>query len=637
MSTTYAPSGVKTKVYPYEDFQGIDASRDKGALDTGQKQHLLDISNGFADWRGSIVRDPGATQRTPGDAVITHVTFFGRDLAVWAQKDGGGTTLKSERAIENPQRTIEVGWDPVTQTIVDDTTGNARPTSNFRYYDVIFEDIPNYPDMTSLAWGDEATGTAVYVLRISVDNTEVLTPTDDGGSPATVEVAVDEVFNRVTVSSSGTAAGDLTYFNDFLDAQSISYYLYANRTDVKPQSNGHEAFEVYPQTSIVTSTIFNNKVVFASRDYPMFTYDGFKFEQIEADSDPRPAYVVAVQRRLATAGQPGRRTLIDFSRVDKEDIFTLDEDPAAVQVTQASDIDVANVIGTADEIRGLGVFENSRLAVFTFDQTLVYQLHPDYTLWQIDDKANIKVGTISHNTICQAGADLLFCSRDGVHSLRRSETNGVTIFTIPMSNKIDLLYRSYVRSVDDTEQISAYFDQDEGQYHIYFPISDLISKRLTLTLNPMAGGESKWSSGDFLNVRCGKTLGGVTLLGTPGGVWEQNKVEEVVQYSPEMVVTTPILWQGAINDMKESYSFILQATGKGELQVEAFDERGRYMSSMQFLIEDDGVDDKFPDVPLSRQYERKFEHRYRGVQFRFTTRGKGLLKIIGFAVTVRTG
>lgn len=637
MSTTYAPSGVKTKVYPYEDFQGIDASRDKGALDTGQKQHLLDISNGFADWRGSIVRDPGATQRTPGDAVITHVTFFGRDLAVWAQKDGGGTTLKSERAIENPQRTIEVGWDPVTQTIVDDTTGNARPTSNFRYYDVIFENIPNYPDMTSLAWGDEATGTAVYVLRIAVDNTVVLTPTDDGGSPATIEVAVDEVFNRVTVSSSGTSAGDLTYFNDFLDAQSVDYYIYANRTDVKPQSNGHEAFEVYPQTSIVTSTIFNNKVVFASRDYPMFTYDGFKFEQIEADSDPRPAYVVAVQRRLATAGQPGRRTLIDFSRVDKEDIFTLDEDPAAVQVTQASDIDVANVIGTADEIRGLGVFENSRLAVFTFDQTLVYQLHPDYTLWQIDDKANIKVGTISHNTICQAGADLLFCSRDGVHSLRRSETNGVTIFTIPMSNKIDLLYRSFVRNVDDTEQISAYFDQDEGQYHIYFPISDLISKRLTLTLNPMAGGESKWSSGDFLNVRCGKTLGGVTLLGTPGGVWEQNKVEEVVQYSPEMVVTTPILWQGAINDMKESYSFILQATGKGELQVEAFDERGRYMSSMQFLIEDDGVDDKFPDVPLSRQYERKFEHRYRGVQFRFTTRGKGLLKIIGFAVTVRTG
>ncbi len=637
MSTSYAPSGVKTKVYPYEDFQGIDASRDKGALDTGQKQHMLNISNGYADWRGSIVRDPGATQRTQGDAVVKHVTFFGRDLAVWAQKDGGGTTLKSERAIENPQRSIEVIWDSATKTVLDDPSGVIRPSGTLRYYDVIFEEVPNYPLLTGLAWGDEATGTPVYILRIAVENGYTLVPTDDGGTPPTVEVSVDEVFNRITVTSSGTQSGDETYFDDFITAQTSSMYFYANRTDVKPQSNGHEAFEVYPQTAIVTSTIFNNKVVFASRDYPMYTYNGFKFEKIEADSDPRPAYVVAVQRRLATAGQPGRRTIIDFSRVDKEDIFTLDEDPASVQVTQGSDIDVANVIGTADEIRGLGVFENSRLAVFTFDQTLVYQLHPDYTLWQIDDKANIKVGTISHNTICQAGSDLLFCSRDGVHSLRRSETNGVTIFTIPMSNKIDLLYREFVRTVPDTEQITAYFDTDEGQYHIYFPLSDLISKRLTLTLNPMAGGESKWSSGDFLNVRCGDTLGGITLLGTPGGVWEQNKVEEVVEYSPEMVITTPILWQGAINDIKESYSFILQATGKGELQVEAFDERGRYMSSMQFLIEDGGVDDKFPDVPLSRQYERKFEHRYRGVQFRFTTRGKGLLKIIGFAVTVRTG
>ena len=637
MSTTYAPSGVKTKVYPYEDFQGIDASRDKGALDTGQKQHLLNIVNGYADWRGSIVRDAGATQRTPGDALVKHVTFFGRDLACWAQKDGGGTTLKSERAVANPQRLIEILWNGTSLAFEDDTSGNYRPTSTLKYYDITFETTNSYPLMTGLDFGTAATGTPVYIARIALEDPSTLVPTDDGGSPATIKVSVDHVFNKIVVKDQGSATADVAAFDEFLDEQTSTFYLYAHRTDVKPQSNGHEAFEVFPQNAVVTSTIFNNKVVFASRDYPMYIYDGFKFEKIEAKSDPRPAYVVSVQRRLATAGQPGRRTIIDFSRVDEEDVFTTDEDPAATQVTQASDIDVANVIGTADEIRGLGVFENSRLAVFTLDQTLVYQLHPDYTLWQIDDKANIKVGTISHNTIAQAGADLLFCSRDGVHSLRRSETNGVTIFTIPMSNKIDLTYREYVKSVPDTEQISAFFDQDEGQYHIFFPISDLVCKRLTLTLNPMAGGESKWSTGDFLNITCGKTLGGVTLLGTPGGVWEQNKVEDVVTYSPEMVVTTPILWQGAINDMKESYSFILQATGKGELQVEAFDERGRYMSSMQFLIEDDGADDKFPDVPLSRQYERKFEHRYRGVQFRFTTKGKGLLKIIGFAVTVRTG
>jgi hypothetical protein len=40
-------------------------------------------------------------------------------------------------------------------------------------------------------------------------------------------------------------------------------------------------------------------------------------------------------------------------------------------------------------------------------------------------------------------------------------------------------------------------------------------------------------------------------------------------------------------------------------------------------------------VPLNKQYERKFEHRYRGVKFRFTVKGSGLVRIVGFAVIVR--
>tara|TARA_B100000212_G_scaffold185244_1_gene139760 strand:- start:2388 stop:3881 length:1494 start_codon:yes stop_codon:yes gene_type:complete len=497
MSTAYAPSGVKVKVYPYEDFQGVDASRDKAALDTGQKQHLITIDNGFADWRGSIVRDAGASQRTSGDRLIKHLNFYGRNRLVWAQKDGGGISLKSDQ--------------------------------------------------------------------------------------------------------------------------------------------DHIAEEVYPKNNITTSTLFNNNVIFFNRDNNMYRYDGLKFRKIEASSDPRPAFGVAIQRRLAIAGAPDKRTTIDISRVDEFNVFPDDEDPAATAVTKAADIDVANIIGTADEIKGLGVFENNRLAVFTNDQVVVYALHPDFTQWQIDDKANVKVGTLSHNTIVPAGSDLMFCSRDGVHSLRRSDTNGVTIFSIPMSNKIDLTYRALVKQVANPENISAMFDQDEGQYHIFFPISDLLCTRLTLTLNPMSGGESKWSTGTFLNAMNGRQLGGTTVFGTPGGIWERARIEDITDFSPEMTVLTPILWQGAINDVKESYSFILQATGKGEITVEAFDERGRYLSSMVFLIEEDGADDKFPDVPLSRQYERKFEHRYRGVQFRLKTKGKGLLKVIGFAVTVRQG
>lgn len=40
-------------------------------------------------------------------------------------------------------------------------------------------------------------------------------------------------------------------------------------------------------------------------------------------------------------------------------------------------------------------------------------------------------------------------------------------------------------------------------------------------------------------------------------------------------------------------------------------------------------------VPLSAQYLRPFEHRYRGLQLTFTYSGKGLFRIIGLAVELR--
>ena len=52
-----SPSGVKTKTFAYEDFQGLDTSRDITSLDTGKQQHLTKILNATCDWRGQIVRD----------------------------------------------------------------------------------------------------------------------------------------------------------------------------------------------------------------------------------------------------------------------------------------------------------------------------------------------------------------------------------------------------------------------------------------------------------------------------------------------------------------------------------------------------------------------------------------------------
>lgn len=492
-----SPSGINLRATTYEDFQGIDRSRDRSAMDTGSKQHLWVLRNGYCDWRGVITRDPGAFQRSPeGNKYVQHVQFFGRDLVCWAQRDGGGVTLKSER--------------------------------------------------------------------------------------------------------------------------------------------GQEEQEAFPPGSVVTSTVFNSEVIFTSRDQRMRSFDGIKFKTIENTTPQRPAYAVAVQRRLAIAGQPGKRTVIDFSRVDDYDVFPDDEEENSESVLKAADIDVRNVIGTADEIRGLATFENNRLAVFTYDQTLLYRVHPDYTKWELEDRVNIRVGTISHNSIVQVGSDLIFCSRHGVHSLRRSDTNGITVYSIPMSSKIDLLYRNLIRQTEDLESISSWYDPINGQYHVHFPVSSQLTQRLTMTIDPSSNGAVKWSTGDFLQATCGAHLGGISIVGTSGGVWQYKLVEEETEVSPDLYIETPILWQGSINDQKQSSTLVMQATGKGRVIVNAYDESGRHLSRIPFEIETDSEDDSFPDVPLSVQYERRFEHLFRGVRLVITAEGSGLVKIIGFAITVRS-
>lgn len=499
MTSITAPSGQRLQAFSYDDFQGIDSSRDLSSLDTGSQQRLAVLKNGYANFRGIILRDRGVSARTttPGDRLVNHVTFFGRDLLAWAQQDGGGTTLKAE-------------------------------------------------------------------------------------------------------------------------------------------PNGVEAREVYPKNSIVTSTVFSNKLVFFSRGEKMQHYDGLSFKESTNDRE-RPAFGVAIQRRLAIAGGPGRSTIVDFSRVDDTNVFTRDESETDTAVTKAADIDIRNIIGTSDEITGLGVFEKSRIAVFTNDQCLVYQISPDFTRWAIDDKASVGVGTISHNSIANAGTDLLFCSRSGVHSLRRSDNNGITIYAVPLSAQIEELYKELLRTVENHQDISAYFDQDYGQYHVFFPQTSTRTVRLTLSISPTGEVANKWSTADYLNQRCGVSLGGVTCIGTSGGVFNIKEYEDTsVTQTPDLEVVTPILWHGSITETKQAREFILQASGEGKIIIDAYNQEGKLFNSFTVDLDSPKYEnDDYTFLPLSKQYNRPFVHQYKGVQFRMrTVGGFGRIKIIGFAVQV---
>ena len=151
-------------------------------------------------------------------------------------------------------------------------------------------------------------------------------------------------------------------------------------------------------------------------------------------------------------------------------------------------------------------------------------------------------------------------------------------------------------------------------------------------MNPEGGqAQPKFSTGDFLNARCGAFLNGKLIYGTTGGLYEVLKIEEERDgaFTPEMKITTPLLWHGSLEDTKEVQAIVVQAAGKGKIEIDAQDDKGRVLGSMFMEVDDTSDDNYFQDVPLSRQYERKFQHRYRAAQYRIRSEGgSGLLRLI---------
>ena len=406
-------------------------------------------------------------------------------------------------------------------------------------------------------------------------------------------------------------------------------------------SRGHATNEaVFSTFAPVTSALFNGKLFFFSKAFTPQSYDGAIFKPGLSPSmrTAGPAFGSVVQRRLCVAGIPGFETRVFISRVDNEEIF-YDEEPAdSENVLRAGYIDIANLLGTADQITGLGTFEQDRLAIFTSDRTFIFKIDPDITQWALDDRANIHIGAVNHNAIANAGTDLLFCSRTGVHSIKRSVDNGILVSAITLSDQIKEIYRSLLSNMSDNQFISSVWDRDEAQFHMFFPdrVGSAIAKRLTATIPTASDQPIRFSNADFLNQRCGAFLSGRLVVGTSGGVYELLSENSVTGESPTAVIETPTLWHGRLDENKQTSSFVFQASGEGNVVIQAFTEEGRQIQEMAIKLEASEDDGTFLDVPLSKQYERKFEHIYRGVRFRFLLTGKGIVRITGFAVRVRS-
>ena len=485
----------------YANFQGINTTRDKSSLDTGDQQFLLTLENGYANSQGVILRDRTLVARkdVPQNQPIIHMNFFGRNLMAWAHREAGGISLRAE-----PNLSAPLAFTP---------------------------------------------------------------------------------------------------------------------------------------GSVVTSTVFNNQIRFFSQGQQMWDCSGSVFVRA-SNTKEKPAFGVACQQRLCVAGYADRPTVVELSRVNFPNIYSSDELKTDTTATRAIDIDIRNLIGTTDFITGLGVFEKSRLAVFTNDQCLIYNISPDFTKIAFDDKGALSNGTISHNSIVSVGTDLIFADRSGIRSVRRSESNGVTIYSVPLSEIVEEKYRDLYFRTPNKQSISGFYDHDYGQYHLFFPISDYNTERLTVSIASAGSGViNKWSTGHYLNQRCGASFGGVTCIGTSGGIYEYVPSEDKTatpDFIPDLTLITPILWHGDITETKQARKFILQASGTGHIDIEAFNNEGQLLDAFKIDLDRPAEDDNGTHtIPLSEQYDRPFNFQYKGVQFKMTASGgSGRIKIMGFAVLI---
>jgi hypothetical protein len=398
------------------------------------------------------------------------------------------------------------------------------------------------------------------------------------------------------------------------------------------------ATNIWPRASSVCSAYFNRNLVFAAGQETMRQFDGADFKEITSQAVAGARYICQVSNRLVATGFDDNPCEIKLSRVNDATIYDSDELPADASLLKAARLNIQNLIGSGDRIRGIASFETNKLAVFTSDRVLVYITDPDYTKWVIDSSSTVRYGTISHKSIVAVGGDLFFCSSSGVHSIRRSVVNGSTVFTTSLSEDITELYQSLLASVKNPDDISASFDPVAGRVHIYFPVNDSLAYRLSAALADAKTEQDitkvMWSMSTYGGVTCGDYQSGRAFVGTIAGIKEAAQWYVADTMRGAGSARFPTLWHGDIFSPKQSLHMVLYASGQGEIRVTAHDETNRALSVVNFVLpKTDQID--FTGVPLQRQFIRPFSHIYTGLRLSVDVKAGSLIRIFAIGVNIK--
>ncbi len=446
--------------------------------------------------------------------------------------------------------------------------------------------------------------------------------------------------NESSLTKYGTDNAYISHIRYFSSDADTAVYAarVAGGTSLRVMNRNAAVEKVWPRDANVCTTLFNAKVILAAGQDTMYSFDGLEFTKIDSPTIKGARYICQIQDRLAIAGFDSNPNEIVLSRVNNERIYKNEEDQSDVSVLKSARFNVQNLIGNGDRIRGITSFESNKFAIFTNDRVLVYLADQDFSNWALDTRLVVRYGTVSHNSIVPVGDEVFFCSRAGIHSLRRSALNGATVYTTPLSEDIQELYQSLLAQVPDKSKINAHFNPDEGRLHIFFPVNDLVSYRLSGALSAIMqeGGSTtiKWSLSKFAGLTCGDYIAGRHLCGSVSGlykvgVWYSNDAPRGDGYA-----VTPILWHKDLFNPKQGLALVLYASGAGKVLIDAEDETQRSLGTYEFELPDTDQAD-YAGVPLQRQFIRPFTHEYIGLRLRLRFEATKMIRVFGLGVLTK--
>jgi len=408
---------------------------------------------------------------------------------------------------------------------------------------------------------------------------------------------------------------------------------------------------------------------------------------------PKGGHAVNILNRLVVAGIPGKPTELHVSEQGSfTDWRTNTTTGSTPNPTDGAIIDLKNQFSGEDTIQGLAVLEGDKLVVFGQNETLVYLTDTNINLWEIARDFRVPIGIFGRNTAVNVGTDVFFCSRFGIHSLKRA-ASGLTLETKTFTREVQDLFLSFVEKTKDANAPylitgpRAVFDGTLGQYRVFFPQEIVNSEQtfaeLRFTYDPEAGrsghlsfstagrvfplsgtGNSQVASyGSYYAREIPYINSTSTILGYrtqitgatdnrssapllltsrqgvgDGGVLEfpQNNNDFM---NPSWRIRTPLLSQGSPDTYKYYKRLIIRAVGTADFEVKIYDSDGNELQSTTVRPESDGFSSTtgISDTE-TRPINIPIPHRSKSISILFQSStnvsGIGTLKILDFALVV---